>query len=55
MVNNTQDKIMSDEGKLYVGNISYKTDDDSLKDSFKQFGPVMEGTVRFSFYIRAFF
>ena len=34
---------MSDDCKIYVGSLSYSTDNDSLADHFKQIGDVVEG------------
>lgn len=31
--------------KLYVGNLSYSTNDDSLKNAFSQVGPVLSAKV----------
>ena len=31
--------------KLYVGNLSYQTTEEQLKNAFEQFGPVVSATI----------
>ena len=34
---------MGDDCKIYVGSLSYQTDDNSLSEHFRQIGNVLEG------------
>ena len=35
---------MGEEGKLFVGNISYETSEEKLQETFEEYGVVDDGT-----------
>ena len=37
-------KMSGDEGKVYVGNLSFDAGEDDVRDLFEKYGAVSEGT-----------
>lgn len=42
---------MSDEGKLFIGGLSYETTEHSLEEAFSKYGTIAKGTRFFVFVV----